>query len=272
MSNSFSDFISASLGEASNIAKEKFGKVSGVTKEGDNNQVLTEADTAIGKRLIELVEKAYPEHSIIDEEAGVIDKKSEYTWVIDPIDGTSNFANAVPTYGVMLGLLQNNIPVAGGVALPAFSEIYSAEKGKGAFCNGALIRVTNESRLLSTLVAYIIDGHQENPSLTRQEAGIIGEIVLNIRNLRASGSVFDIMMVAKGNYGGFLCNTSKIWDNVAPQIIIEEAGGIYTDFEGEPIDYSSPVKRVNENYTVCTAPSALHQELQKIIKQQMKSN
>ena len=156
---------------------------------------------------------------------------------------------------------------AGGVALPVFSETIIAEKGRGAFCNGEKIRVTNEPRLLSTLVAYIIDGHQENPSLTRREAQIIGEVVLGIRNLRASGSVFDLMMVAKGKYGGFLCQTSKIWDNVAPQIIIEEAGGVYTDFLGIPLDYSSPISRVDENYTVCTAPATLHKELQQIIHQ-----
>ncbi len=265
MAVSYREFIETALGEVSEIAVEKFGKVNGTVKSEDNNQVLTEADTLIGKRLIELIQDRYPEHSIIDEEAGVIDKKSEYIWVIDPIDGTSNFAQGVPTYGVMLGLLHRDQSIAGGVSLPAFDELLVAERGCGAYCNDAKIAVTENSKSLSTLVAYIIDGHQENPSMTREEMRILGEIILRIRNLRASGSVFDLAMVAKGKYGGFLCRTSKIWDNVAPQIIVEEAGGVYTDFFGVPIIYESATERTVENYTVCAASPALHKQLQEII-------
>jgi len=98
----------------------------------------------LGKNLITKISQAFPEHNIIDEEVGVIDNNSNYTWVIDPIDGTSNFANGVPTYGIMLGLLENNIPIAGGIALPEFSEIYVAEKGTGAFCNGEKVQVSSE--------------------------------------------------------------------------------------------------------------------------------
>jgi myo-inositol-1(or 4)-monophosphatase len=266
MQNNFRAFLHESLKEATKIALKKFGKVSGSVKAGDHNQVLTEADTAIGRKIISIIERRYPNHNIIDEEAGAIDKKSDYTWVIDPIDGTSNFAVGVPTFGIMLGLLYKDRPILGGVSLPAFSEIIIAEKGKGAVCNGKKIRVTSEKNLLSTLVAHIIDGHPDNQSITREEIGVLGEIVLNIRNLRASGSVFDIIMVAKGKYGGFLCRSSKVWDNVAPQIIVEEAGGIYTDFFGKPVDYTSAITRVEENYTVCAAPLQLHKQLQEIIR------
>lgn len=263
---SYTDFIKKVLSEAAEIAKKNFGKVSGIVKGADNNQVLTEADLGIGKFIIAKIKENYPDYSIIDEEAGAIANNSKYTWVIDPIDGTSNFANGLPAYGIMLGLLENDRSVAGGVALPYFSEIYFAEKGKGAFCNGEEIKVSKEINLLNALVAYGIDGHQENPLLTKNECKIIAEIVLNIRNLRASGSVFDTMMVARGKYGVYLTQTGKIWDNVAQQIIIEEAGGVYTDYFGNPIDYKNPIARANENYTFCAAPPALHKKLQEIIK------
>jgi myo-inositol-1(or 4)-monophosphatase len=74
------------------------------------------------------------------------------------------------------------------------------------------------------------------------------------------------MMVAAGKYGAYLNRTSKIWDNIAPQIIIEEAGGIFTDFFGQKIDYSDPLEKADQNFTMCTAAPALHQELQKIIR------
>lgn len=262
----FSIFIKEVLEEASEIAQRNFGKSLSIsTKEDDNNQVLTETDLAIGKLIVEKISQQYPVHNIIDEEAGVVDKSSEYTWVIDPIDGTSNFANGVPMYGVMLGLLQNATPIAGGVTLPSLNEVYLAEKGKGAYCNGKKISATSEENLLKVLVAYGIDGHQENPEITYEETKLLGDIVLNIRNLRTSNSIFDLVQVAKGAYGAALNRTSKIWDNVAPQIILEEAGCVYTNFFGKPMDYSNPTTKSNENFTFCIAPPTLHKKLQEII-------
>lgn len=259
------EFITSALQDASNIASANFGKVSGSTKPEDNNQVLTATDIEIGELLVARVKVQYPDWNIIDEEAGVIDNGSAYTWVIDPIDGTSNFANGVHTYGSMIGLLKYSTPVAGGIALPYFNELYVAEKGKGAFCNEQPVRVTEETTLLKCLVAYGIDGHQENPSLTTEESHTLAQIILGIRNLRTSNSVYDAALVAKGKYGACLNRTSKIWDNVAQQIVIEEAGGIYTDFFGEPIDYSNPIKRANDNFTLCAAAPKLHAQLQTII-------
>jgi myo-inositol-1(or 4)-monophosphatase len=170
----------------------------------------------------------------------------------------------------LLGLLREGLPLAGGVVLPASKELYYAEKGSGAYCNGAPIFVSKEQKLINVLVAYGIDGHQENPEFTQKECEILAEIVLNIRNLRSSNSCFDFMQVAKGKYGAYLNQTSKIWDNVAPQIIIEEAGGVYTDFFGNPPDYSSPLEKTETNFTFCTGAPQLHQALQKIIKHKHK--
>lgn len=261
----YKNFLLETLGQSSEIAKSHFGKVYGTTKTGDNNQVLTEADIAIGNFIVEHIKMNYPSHNIIDEEAGVIDNKSEFTWVVDPIDGTSNFANGLPHYGVMVGLLMGNKPIAGGIALPYFEEIYFAEKEKGAFCNDNKIQISSETKLLSSLVAYGIDGHQEDPGLTHKEVGILGEIILNVRNLRSSNSAFDAAMVAKGRYGALLNKTSKIWDNVAQQVIIEEAGGVYTDYFGNSMDYTTPLQRAKDNYTMCLGATSLHKSLQEII-------
>lgn len=261
-------FIYQTLQLVSGIASRNFGKVAGVVKTGDHNQVLTQTDLEIGSRIIEEIQTHFPAHNIIDEEAGVIDKGSAYTWVVDPIDGTSNFAAGIPTYGSMIGLLHHHIPLAGGIALPAFNEIYLAEKGKGASCNGQKLSVSEQQNLLSGLVAYGIDGHQEQPQLTYDECRLLADIVLNIRNLRSSNSVFDIAMLVKGKYAAALNRTSKIWDNVAPHILIEEAGGLYTDFFGHQIEYANPLTRDQQNFTYCAAPALLHQQLQIIIHRQ----
>lgn len=263
---SFIPFIIATLNEASRIANRNFGQVTtSTTKAGDNNQVLTETDIAIGSLIIERIESAYPAHNIIDEEAGVIDRHSNLTWVVDPIDGTSNFAQGLPTYGVMMGLLENDRPIAGGIVLPAFDQVYVAQKGQGATCNGQQIHVSTQTELLSSLVAYGIDGHQEDPQRTTKEVALLGKIVLGIRNLRSTNSAYDMAQVCAGRYGVFANQTTKIWDNIAIQPIIEEAGGIVTDFWGQPMDYAQALTKVDQNFTICAGAPALHQQLQAII-------
>jgi myo-inositol-1(or 4)-monophosphatase len=266
MNTTYTNFITDVLEQSSEIALSYFGEVSGTTKEGDNNQVLTQADLEIGQFIIAKIKEVYPDHNVIDEEAGVVDNNSEYTWVVDPIDGTSNFASGVPLYGIMIGLLREGVPVAGGIALPYFHEIYSAAKGSGAYCNGEKISVTTEMKLLHSLVAYSIDGHQDDPQFTQDECLALSQIILKIRNLRDTGSCFDAAMVAKGKFGAYLNRTGKIWDNVAQQIIIEEAGGVYTDFFGKPMDYSHPLTKAKDNFTFCTGAPTLHQQLQEIIQ------
>lgn len=266
------DFISSGLQAAAEIVKNGFGKVISATKSGDNNQVLTETDLQIGQMLISLIGAEFPNHNIIDEEAGGIDHDSEYTWVIDPVDGTSNFAAGLPTYGVMLGLLEGGQPLAGGVVLPAFSEIYLARKGQGASCNGRKITVTGEEKLQNVLLAFGIDIHGFRPDETRKDFQLLAEIALLVRNVRSTNSCFDIMHVASGAYGAWLGTDSKIWDNVAPQIIIEEAGGLYTDLLGQTLDYSQPLNKMGQNFTFCAASPALHMQIQKVIQGFFKTN
>lgn len=262
----YKDFIVETLKNAAEIARSDFGKVKSFVKPEDNNQVLTKADLEIGKLIVSEIQKTFPDHNIIDEEAGVIDKKSGFTWVVDPIDGTSNFANGVATYGTMLGLLKGENPIAGGISLPFFEDIYSAEKGTGAFKNDEKISVSKEAKLLNTLGCYQIDGHQENPQITEEEGRVLTNVILNIRNLRTSNSAFDVCMVAEGKYGIIANRTSKIWDNVAQHIIILEAGGVYTDYYGKEVDYSNPLTKSKDNFTYIAGPAILHKEILSIIK------
>lgn len=260
-------FLEEQLRVSARIALGHFGKVHATTKPGDNNQVLTEADLAIGEQLVSAVRQTYPEHNVIDEEAGVIDNGSRYTWVIDPIEATSNFAAGIPEYGVMVGLLDGATPIAGGVIVPAHNRLYLAEKDKGATCNGERISVTKETDLSKMLVSFGIDGHREDPEQTIRDCRMLADIVLAARNMRNSGcEAVDPMYVAEGKMGGRVNMTSKIWDNVGPQIIAEEAGARWTDVFGTPIDYSEPTKRTEQNFTFCVASPALHAQLTAVTK------
>lgn len=262
----YGNFLENILSVTSRIANRNFGKVFAVTREKNTNYVVTQTDLEIGQEIIAAIKSEFPSHNIIDEETGLIDNHSSYTWVIDPIDGTSNFANGVPTYGIMVGLLFNERPIAGGIALPYFQEIYLAEKDCGAFCSGQKIHVTEEKNLNNVLLAYCIDGHQEDPDFTEKETATMAKLILNVRNIRTSNSAFDAVMVARGAYGAMINQASNVWDCVPQQILIEEAGGIYTDYNGKVIDYTNITTRAKDNFTRCFGAPAIHEAVQAVIK------
>jgi len=260
----YGNFLLESLGRAADIALQYYQKVSGIAKAEDNNQVLTKADLEIGQFLIDQIQSKYPGHNIIDEEIGALDNGSDMTWVIDPIDGTSNFAAGVPTYGIMLGFLVGDTAIAGGIVLPSFNkQIYIAEKNKGAFLNGQRLRVTEENSLRSSLLAYGIDSHQEMPDLTYMECTTLARLIQRIRNLRSTNSAFDLAMVLEGRFAGCLNRTSKIWDNVAQDILVKESGGVYVNFKGEEIKYANALQRTKENFEfIAIAPQFLDEILE----------
>lgn len=250
--------IEGILHEVGEIAREQFGKVTETVKLEDANQVLTATDMEIGHRITQLLQEQFPLHNIIDEELGVVDHASEYTWVVDPIDGTSNFARGLPQYGCMLGLLYQGRPLAGGFMLPYFDELYVAERGKGTFCNGRRLTLPAHMQLGDSLISYGIDGHREAPEMTREECSVLAELILQIRNLRGSNSIYDMAMVLQGKYGAFINRTSKVWDNVAQQILLEEAGGVYTDVDGRAIDYRDILAFPHKNFTFIAASKEIH--------------
>jgi myo-inositol-1(or 4)-monophosphatase len=260
------DFLKTQLNEADQIAGSYYRRVTGTTKPGDNNQVLTDADLAIGKHLVDAVTRAYPDHNIIDEEAGVVDRGSDYTWVIDPIEGTSNFAAGLPQYGIMIGLLHHGTPIAGGITAPAMGMLYLAEQGKGTTCNGEPIHATADTNLSHYLISYGLDGNRDDPEQTRREGRLIAELALKVRNIRNSGcEALDTMYVAEGRYGARVNGTAKIWDVVGPSIILVEAGATVTDLAGQPMDFSDPLSKAKQNFTQLFAAPGLHQALLEII-------
>lgn len=261
----YTQFIEVTLRKASDVANKSFGKVIGTTK--SDNSIVTKTDFEIGQLIISDIKKYYPDYNIIDEEAGVINKNSEFTWVIDPIDGTSNFALGIPLYGIFLGLLKNDKPIAGGIVLPFFNEIIIAQKGQGAFCNGIPLKLNQENNLMNTLIAYGFNHYKDQPEKIVEEFNIVTKILSGVRNIRTSNSAYDIVQVIKGKYGAILGQASKIWDHVACQAIMEEIGYKYTDYFGKEIDYSDAFTNSQKNISYCVAPPILFDKIQKLIHQ-----
>lgn len=256
--------ILEALHEAGNILMLNFGKISEYTVKENQNSIVTKADFESEKRIMEIISEKFPQHNTLGEETGFQNRESEYTWVVDPLDGTSNFAAGLPWFGVIICVLKNSVPVMAGCFLPVQNETYFAEKGKGATRNGKKIAVSPETKLQNILAAYSLDSSDE-PGKTEREAKIIQQLVLSIRNLRATNCLMDLCYTADGKLGACINQTTKIWDIAGPGLIIEEAGGKVTDIHGNPFDFSLNEDNYSRNFTIACSNKILHPEIVRIL-------
>jgi myo-inositol-1(or 4)-monophosphatase len=258
------DCIQHALKMAGEILMSYFGKISEYTVKESQSSIVTKADIESEKKIIEIILEKFPDHNTLGEETGFQNRNSEFTWVIDPLDGTSNFAAGIPWFGVIICVLKNDIPFMAGCFLPLQNEIYFAEKGRGAFRNGEKINVSNETELKNILAAYSLD-YSDEPGKTEREAKLIQQVVSRIRNLRSTNCIIDFCYTADGKLGACMNQTTKIWDIAAPGLIIEEAGGIVTDMQGNNYDFSLNETNFDRNFTIVGSNKILHSELINIL-------
>lgn len=250
--------------EAGKILMNNFGIISDYEVKESQSSIVTKADVESEKRIIEIILENFPGHNTLGEETGFQNRNSDFTWVIDPLDGTSNFAAGLPWFGVIICVLKNSIPVMSGCFMPVQNEIYFAEKGKGATRNGKKIIVSAETNLKNILAAYSLDFSDE-AGKTERETKVIGNLVKNIRNLRGTNCLIDFCYTADGKLGACINQTTKIWDIAGPGLIIEEAGGIVTDISGNQFDFSLNETNYNRNFTIVCSNKMLHNELIKLM-------
>jgi myo-inositol-1(or 4)-monophosphatase len=199
-------------------------------KEGINNLV-TEADHASDKAIQDVIKKAFPDHGIISEETAEVISESEYKWIIDPIDGTINFANGIPICCVSIGLEHNGKMLMGAVYNPILKEFFFAEKGKGATLNDKKISVSNKDDVLrSCLVTGFPYTYLDQPNGPLQAFERLIRRGIPVRRL--GSAAIDLCWVAAGRFDGFYEHQLNAWDSAAGFIIVEEAGGKVTDLNG----------------------------------------
>lgn len=215
--------------EAGKIIKENFsGEYGFESKEDITSNIVTEIDTRAESRIIEIIKADFPDHGILSEEIGGIDEKAEVKWVIDPIDGTINFAHSIPLCCVSIGIERNGEIIMGAVYNPMMDELFFAEKGQGAFLNDKKILVSKRDNFeLSLFVTgFPYDNTKNNYSLDT-----FRKIVkMNIPLRRLGSAALDICWVACGRFEGFWEYDLKPWDVAAGYIIAKEAGASVTDF------------------------------------------
>ena len=201
-----------------------------MNKEGVNNLV-TEADHASEKAIMEVITKQFPDHQILSEEIGKVAKESETTWVIDPIDGTVNFAHGIPLNCVSIGVEHQGEIVMAAVYNPHLEEFYFAEKGKGASLNDKPISVSTETQVIKSCLVTGFPYTYIN--LSNGPLEIFERFIRKGVPVRRLGSAaIDLCWVAAGRFDGFYEHKLEAWDSAAGFLIVEEAGGKVTDHEG----------------------------------------
>ncbi len=207
-------------------------------KEGVNNLV-TEADHAAEKAIIAVIQHDHPDHFILSEETGEIVTNSEYKWIIDPIDGTVNFANGIPLCCVSIGLEKDGEMILAAVYAPIINELYFAQKGFGASLNNKKIHVSEKTELIhSCLVTGFPYTYLDAPNGPLQ---VFEKLIRKGIPVRRLGSAaIDLCWVAAGRFDGFYEHQLQAWDSAAGYLIVKEAGGMVTDFEGNPFSVYQP--------------------------------
>lgn len=221
--------------QAGNFLKENQGKISEITEKGSFTNLVTDIDRKSEAMIVEFIRKNFPDHEILAEEGGATKSFSQYRWIVDPLDGTTNFTHGFPVYCVSIGLEYKGKVVAGVVYDPNFNELFTAEKGSGAFLNGERIRVTQvrdlSHAMLATGFPYDV---RDNPFNCIEH---FNAFLLHAQAIRRLGSAaLDICYVAAGRLDGFWEVNLHPWDTAAAVLIATEAGGMVTDFRGG--DYS----------------------------------
>ena len=220
--------------EAGELIREGFGKNNKVEFKTNETNLVTEIDKAAEKLITDFIKKKYPSHGILAEESGEM-KTGEYLWVVDPLDGTTNFAHRLPVFAVSIGLQKKGETIAGTVYDVINDIAYSAEKGSGAFANDKKINVsTNDILRRSVLASGFPYNVSENPYHLLER---FSEMTKRARGVRRLGSAaLDLCYTAKGVFDGYWEMELHPWDICAGMLLVEEAGGIVSDFDSNPID------------------------------------
>ena len=245
--------------KASKTVIRDFGEIENlqVSLKGPGDFV-TNCDKKVEKILIDELLKARPSYSILSEEIGEINNDDSFKWIIDPIDGTSNFLHGVPHFAISVGLEHNKEIICGIIYDPIKDEMFTAEKGNGSYMNNQRMRVSSRSKLEDCM---IFTGGPKRDAKNRELAlkeyyKFSIKVLTPIRKLGSAS--LDMAYVAAGRCDGFLQRNLNYWDIAAGIILVKEAGGFVTDFNGE--------NEYIQNKTILATNAKINEEMIEVLK------
>ncbi len=256
-------FLEQIIVEAGEMALKYYKAGVTVTIKSHETDIVTEADKAVSEFLIEKITKQFPDHGVLSEEStdGVIHPQASIQWIMDPIDGTRNFASGLPSWATMIAIVENGVPLHAGVYFPMTKELFIATKGEGAWCDGVQMRCSQKQTLQYTLGKMFVTEPTGvygtyYPMYKQAFHTIISDYALKIREFGCSAA---LCYVAKGAIDFAFGNSGLDWDYLPTFLICQEAGLIVTNCEGNPWESG------RQDYVI--ANSILHPQLLSYFKQ-----
>jgi myo-inositol-1(or 4)-monophosphatase len=236
--SAYREFIEATAREAGALLRERIDENHTVRYKGEINLV-TEADRLSEALIVERIRGSFPDHGILTEESPEIVNGSPFRWIIDPLDGTTNFAHGYPVFCVSIALEMEGVIRFGAVFDPMLDEMFIAERGAGAFLNGRRLNVSREAELSRSLLAtgFPYDLREDR----NNNINYFNTMALKAQAVRRAGAAaLDLAYLAAGRFDGFWELKLAPWDMAAGWLLVEEAGGILTDLKGDPFHLHSP--------------------------------
>ena len=228
--------------DAGRLLAERFGRTLQITNKSELDLV-TESDLASERLIIDRIKTYHPRHAILAEESGASapqdhEQASEWRWIIDPLDGTTNYAHGYPCFCVSMGLEREGKMEVGVIYDPLRDELFTAERGQGASLNGRRIQVSATRNLSAALLCT---GFPYDVRERSEFARHFTNFIMNAQAVRRDGAAaLDLAYVASGRFDGFWEEGLKPWDVAAGVLMIEEAGGRVSNYAGEPLSIFTP--------------------------------
>ena len=235
----FLDIATEAAMAAGVILQDNWGKLENIIEKGRPGDLVTEADRQAEAVILEVLRRHVPDHGILAEESGQLGHNdNEYLWAIDPLDGTTNYAHGYPLSTVSIGLLIGGVPQVGAIYNPFRQELFRAARGLGATCNRRPIRVSQTDRLQnSLLVTGFAYDRRETTDNNYAEFCYLTHLTQGVR--RSGSASLDLSDVACGRLDGYWERGLRPWDVAAGVVLVEEAGGKVTAYDGSPFDIDS---------------------------------
>jgi myo-inositol-1(or 4)-monophosphatase len=247
---------------AGDILRERFGQPHEIRFKGAIDMI-TEADQAAEDLIASRLREACPDHELLCEEGSRgASSPSSFRWVVDPLDGTTNFAHNMPTFAVSIALEESGVPVIGVVYDPMRDELFAAQRGLGATLNGRPIRVSATATLISSILAT---GFSYDFSRRARQADIWRDFLIQVQAIRQTGSAaLNLCYVAAGRLDGYWERGIQPWDVAAGSIMVTEGGGMSTDLRGG--DFRS------DDREILASNGLLHEQLLAVIARRPSAN
>ncbi len=251
--------------EAGKVVLSYFGRLANPRRKESPSSIVCDADLAAEQAILRGIRAKFPRHNIISEESGRAWNGSEYTWVVDPLDGTSNFVAGLPWFGVQIALLRGASAALAAMYLPLEKTVYYAEAGRGAWRNGRRVQVTSETDTRNVLCAFGFDPPRR-PARAASIIKLLFNVSAVVRNIRDTNSLVDLCYTVDGRLGGCLNLKTMIWDIAPVSLILPEAGGRLTGLDGREIIFDLGPGASQRQYAILGASPVLHRKLLRRIR------